>query len=52
MQNKLNQVFPSVKINKLDILSSTNNENSIIINLQYSVNNTNSTGSLMFNFNP
>jgi len=43
--------FPTVKINKLDILSNTDDENSIIINLQYSVNNTNSTGSLTFNFN-
>jgi phage baseplate assembly protein W len=51
MQNKLTQVFPSVIINKLDILSSTIDENLIIINLQYSVNNTNSTGSLTFNFN-
>ena len=52
MQNKISSVFPMVKINKLDVLSFPNEENTIIVNLQYNINNTNSTGSLTFNFTP
>jgi len=50
MQNKISTVFPMVKISQLNIFSNPNIENSIIVNLQYNVNNTNSTGSLTFNF--
>jgi phage baseplate assembly protein W len=51
MQNKISTVFPMVKITQLDVLSNLNEENSIIIDLKYSLTNTNSTGSLTFNFN-
>ena len=51
MQNKISTVFPMVKITQLDVLSNLNEENSIIIDLKYSLLNTNSTGSLTFNFN-
>jgi phage baseplate assembly protein W len=50
MQNKINNVFPMVKISQLDIFSNPNLENSIIIDLKYNITNTNSTGSLTFNF--
>jgi phage baseplate assembly protein W len=51
MQNKLSTVFPMVKITQLNILSNPDSENSIIIDLKYNLTNTNSTGSLTFNFN-
>jgi phage baseplate assembly protein W len=50
IQNKISLVFPTIKINKLDIYSSPQEENNIIINLQYNITNTFTTGSLTFNF--
>jgi uncharacterized protein len=50
IQNKVSLVFPSIKINKLDIYNSPKTENSIIIDLKYSIANTITTGSLTFNF--
>ncbi len=50
IQNKISLVFPTVKINKLDIYSPSQEENNIIINLQYNILYTPTTGSLTFNF--
>lgn len=50
IQNKISLVFPTVKINKLDIYSPPQEENNIIINLQYNILYTPTTGSLTFNF--
>jgi hypothetical protein len=50
IQDKISTVFPSVKINKLDVYSPSQEENSIIVDLKYSILNTPNTGSLTFNF--
>jgi len=50
IQDKISTVFPSVKINKLDVYSPSQEENSIIVDLKYSILNTPNTGSLIFNF--
>ncbi len=50
IQNKISLIFPTIKINKLDIYSPSQEKNNIIINLQYSILNTPTTDSLTFNF--
>jgi len=52
MQNKISTVFPMVKIDTLNIFQSQDSENSIIVDLYYSMPGISSsaTGSITFNF--
>jgi uncharacterized protein len=50
VNQKIKLYFPMIKIKKLDVLSSPSNPNSIIINLQYYVVNSNVNGTVTFNF--
>lgn len=50
IQNKLDNVFPMIQIASLDILSNTQDNNTIIISLKYFVPNTNIQGTLSFQF--
>jgi len=50
VQDKLDNVFPMIQIASLDILSNTQDNNTIIISLKYFVPNTNIQGTLSFQF--
>ena len=50
VQDKLDNVFPMIQIASLDILSNTQDNNTIIISLKFFVPNTNIQGTLSFQF--
>jgi phage baseplate assembly protein W len=50
VNQKIKLYFPMIKVKKLDVLTSPSNPNSIIINLQYYVVNSNVNGTVTFNF--
>lgn len=50
VNQKIKLYFPMIKVKKLDVLTSPSTPNSIIINLQYYVVNSNINGTVTFNF--
>ena len=50
VNQKIKLYFPMIKVKKLDVLTSPSTPNSIIINLQYYVVNSNVNGTVTFNF--
>jgi uncharacterized protein len=50
VQNKLSTVFPMIQVDTLDVLTTQQDSNSIIIKLKYYIPNSNVTGTLTFQF--